>query len=83
MQSGGGAHIVGFGSQVPLKEWTHVAFVVETGKTGGKMTSFTNGKLALETPRAELKGLPGDLDTKDVVIGRTWEGSRFFGGGNR
>ena len=77
----GGAHIVGLsGSQVPLKAWTHVAFVVETGKTGGKISAFTNGKLTKETPRADLKGLPGDGDTQDVVIGRTHEGSRFFGG---
>jgi len=77
----GGQHIVGMsGAQVPLEEWTHVAVVVETGKEGGKMRLFTDGKLTKETPNAGLKGLPGDSDTKDVVIGRTWEGARFFGG---
>jgi len=77
----GGQHIVGLsGAQVPLDEWTHVAVVVETGKDGGKMMLFTDGKLTKETPNAGLKGLPGDSDTEDVVIGRTWEGARFFGG---
>ena len=76
----GGAHIVGFGTEFPLEEWTHLAFVVESGKNGGKITAYTNGKLVKETQSAALNGLPGDGDTKDVVIGRTHEGARFFGG---
>ena len=76
----GGSHIVAFGSEFPLKTWTHLAFVVESGKGGGKISAFTDGKLVKETPSAALKGLPGDADTQDVVIGRTHEGSRFFGG---
>jgi hypothetical protein len=76
----GGAHIVAFGTEFPLKEWTHLAFVVESGKNGGKITAYTNGKLVKETQNAALNGLPGDSDTQDVVIGRTHEGARFFGG---
>lgn len=76
----GGAHIVAFGTEFPLEEWTHLAFVVESGKNGGKISAYTNGKLVKETQNAALNGLPGDGDTKDVVIGRTHEGARFFGG---
>lgn len=76
----GGAHIVAYGTEFPLKEWTHLAFVVESGKNGGIITAYTNGKLVKETQSAALKGLPGDGDTQDVVIGRTHEGQRFFGG---
>ena len=77
----GGQHFVGWsnGNGVPLlKEWSHVAAVAETTKQNGTMRLFMNGKLTKETPFGELKGLPGDSDTSDVVIGRTWEGSRFF-----
>jgi len=76
-----GTHFVGMsGAQLPLNEWTHVTAVVETGKQGGILRLFTNGKLTKETVHNGLKGLPGDLDTKDVLIGRTWEDARFFGG---
>jgi hypothetical protein len=36
--------------------------------------------MAKETQRPALKGLAGDGDTQDVVIGKTWENQRFFGG---
>ena len=44
------------------------------------MKLYINGILDKEMPSAALKSLPGDSDANDVVIGKTWEGQRFFGG---
>lgn len=77
----GGQHFVGMSQGVPpLKEWSHVAAAAETTPQGGNMKLFMNGKLTKETPFPALKGLPGDSDTQDVLIGRTWEDARFFQG---
>ena len=77
----GGIHVCGSsGLKLPLDEWSHVAGVAEAAKAGGKMRLFTNGELTKEMPSAALKDLPGDSDKNDVVIGRTWEDQRFFGG---
>jgi len=73
----GGVHVVGL-SQVllPLDEWFHLAYVV----TPGVMKCFVNGAVTKETANAALKDLPGDSDTSDFLIGRTWEDQRFLGG---
>lgn len=56
---------VGVGrSEVPLKAWMYVAFVVKTGRTVEKRSAFTTEKLTKETPRMELKGLSGRIHGK-------------------
>lgn len=65
-------------AKVPLKEWVHVAVVAETSKNGGWHRYYVNGEPGGERFFAELTTLPGDSDAQDVLIGRTWEDSRFF-----
>lgn len=65
-------------AKVPLKEWVHVAVVAETGKNGGTHRYYVNGEPGGEKSFPDLTTLPGDSDIQDVLIGRTWEGSRFF-----
>ena len=76
-----GTHVCGVSvNAVPLDEWVHLAGVAESSEDGGTMKLYINGVLDKEMPSAALKSLPGDSDTSDVVIGRTWEGERFFAG---
>lgn len=73
----GGVHVVGLSQMLlPLDEWFHLAYVVTTGT----MKCFVNGAITKETANAALKDLPGDTDTSDFLIGRTWEDQRFLGG---
>lgn len=65
-------------AKVPLKEWVHVAVVAETGKNGGTHRYYVNGEPGGERSFPGLTTLPGDSDMQDVLIGRTWENSRFF-----
>jgi concanavalin A-like lectin/glucanase superfamily protein len=73
----GGVHVVGLSQALlPLDEWFHLAYVI----TPGVMKCFVNGAVAKETANAALKDLPGDGDTNDFLVGRTWEDQRFLGG---
>lgn len=75
----GGNHFVALSQDSPpLNEWSHLAFVTETNDSGGTVRCFINGNMTKETLIPELKGLPGDGDTNDVVIARTWEDNRFL-----
>ncbi len=74
-------HVCGVSvTKLPLDEWVHLAGTAESNKDGGTMKLYINGVLDKEMPSGELKSLPGDSDTSDVVIGKTWEGQRLFGG---
>jgi hypothetical protein len=61
-------------AKVPLKEWVHVAAVV----VDGKHRYYFNGKLDSESGSGVK--LPGLSDKASVLVGKTPEGSREFGG---
>jgi hypothetical protein len=58
---------------VPLNEWVHVAVVVE----GGQHKYYINGESAGVDGSGII--LPGQLDTADVVVGKTHEGRELLG----
>jgi hypothetical protein len=78
IESGGGLHFstAGVGTvsttKVPLDEWLHVAAMV----VDGIHKYYINGE-----PAGQGGGgikLPGLADTQDVLVGKTWEGTREF-----
>ena len=78
IESGGGLHFSTAGTgtvsttKVPLDEWLHVAAMV----VDGTHKYYINGE-----PAGQGGGgikLPGLADTQDVLVGKTWEGTREF-----
>jgi hypothetical protein len=78
IESGGGLHFstAGVGTvsttKVPLDEWLHVAAMV----VDGTHKYYINGEPAGQGG-AGIK-LPGLSDKDDVLVGKTWEGTREF-----
>jgi hypothetical protein len=78
IESGGGLHFstAGIGTvsttKVPLNEWLHVAAIV----VDGTHQYYINGEDAGKGGAGI--NLPGLSDTADVLVAKTWEGTREF-----